>query len=373
LTLRIVAMRAGGLIWLEGSGHTAGVIQKAVLVLGVGALVVAAMGPRRAGSKGGAAASFVLPALGGAIVSLAWLSASPLRGLSASPLVELLLAVGPLAVLAAGAGRDAPAASAGEASEVSPSSRTGHIAAPSPRLFAGRAATAIAAILAVLSLAAFAKRHAPPSDVLPVGEALARIHAAFPDLREVLAGPGLTRGVVAHTAGAAGFTVVESARAGRAAVLAIASRPPAIAERDALVPRLGERVLDRYGLAGTRTLLRWTIYRPLSLRIDPAGDRPNIAIVSVDTLRADHLGSMDIHARPPRGWIAGRPGRSSTSARCRRRPRPAPSFSSLMTGRLPIAHGVRKNYEFLDPGTGPCADPGAGRLRTPRASCRASS
>src|SRR5262249_30074945 len=122
---------------------------------------------------------------------------------------------------------------------------------------------------------------------------------------------------------------------------------------------IGGRLLERYGIvAGSdnatgkggllaASSLRWSVYRPVSVRVPAVRPRPAIAIISVDTPRAGHLSPSrsDRGTRPPRPAWACLYERAVAAA-----PSTAPSFSSLMTGRLPIAHGVRKNYELLDPG-----------------------
>lgn len=332
----IVAAHPDGLLWLEGSGRSARTIQKIVLLVGVLGVVHGARHPRAPGPDEDRRHVLMVPALGGVLASLVWLSIPALRSVSTSPLSVLLLAAPPLGVLGI-ASRARPAADAEGAAK--------------GRVLAGRGTAVMAAILVVLSLAAYAKRRPRPLDVLPIAEALGRLRTSAPEVREILAGPGLTRGVIAHARGRAGFAVVESPREARAGMLAIASDPPTPSERDALASRIGDRVLDRYGLVGEATPLRWTTFRPLALRIDPAGARPNIAIVSIDTLRADHLGVY--------GYSRGTSpllDRWAQEALVYERamsaaPATAPSFSSVMTGRLPIAHGVRKNYEFLDPGS----------------------
>ena len=320
--------------WHDGSGRMARTIQKLVLSLGVLGVAYGAARPGEQGPDDDRRRAFMIPALSGVFAAIVWLAVAGLRTVSVSPLAVLLLVAPPLAVLGV-------ASHAGERHRAADGAR--------PRLLQGRGAAVIAVVLVLLTLAAFARRKPRPLDVLPIAEALGRMKAAAPDVREVLAGPGLTRGVVAHSRGRA-YAVVESLSEAHAGMLAIASDPPHPAERDALASRIGDRVLDRYGLVGTATPLRWTTLRPLTLAIDPSGARPNIAIVSIDTLRADHLGVYGYsRATSPflDRWakVALVYERAMSAA-----PATAPSFSSLMTGRLPIAHGVRKNYEFLDPG-----------------------
>src|SRR5206468_9768425 len=88
-----------------------------------------------------------------------------------------------------------------------------------------------------------------------------------------------------------GFEVVSEPRDERIGMISMASLKPPLRQRDALASALGERVLDRYGVVTSRgASLKWSVFRSFGVRIAPGGARPNIAIISVDTLRADHLG-----------------------------------------------------------------------------------
>jgi len=334
LSSGIVFAHPQGFVWLEGAGRAARTIQKVLLSLGAVGAAYGVLRARDAEPCDEGLRALMDPAMGGVLASLGWLTLPQLRGVSESPLLVLLLASPLLAVLALTA--HPPRAEQNDGTRPPP--------------WSGRGPVVMAALFVVLSLVAFARRQPRLPDVLPLAEALGRMKAAAPDIHEVLVGPGLTRGVLAHARGRSGPLVVDAPSGPHAGMLAVASAPPTPEERDAITSRLGDRVLDRYGLAGDATPLRWTTFRPLALTIDPAGDRPNIAIVSVDTLRADHLGvygygratspSLDRWAQDALVYE-----RAMSAA-----PATAPSFSSLMTGRLPIAHGVRKNYEFLDPG-----------------------
>jgi len=74
--------------------------------------------------------------------------------------------------------------------------------------------------------------------------------------------------------------------------------------------------------------------------------RPNVLIITVDTLRADHVGSYGYAAAqtPAMDALAARGAiftRATTVA-----PLTLPAHSSLMTGMFPAAHGVRDNGGF---------------------------
>ena len=99
-----------------------------------------------------------------------------------------------------------------------------------------------------------------------------------------------------------------------------------------------------------------------SRRPAPAAATASVLLVTVDTLRADRLGSYgDAAARTPAPWTRS-PPRASSSSTPTRRPRiTLPAHASIMTGLLPPAHGVRGNGAFaLGPGA---ADPRGGSAR----------
>jgi arylsulfatase A-like enzyme len=184
-----------------------------------------------------------------------------------------------------------------------------------------------------------------------VGASLVSAGAAEGGAGELLAGPGLSEGFTAHMARELGMQPSRRSSPGKVALLELAAARGTEPERRALEERLGRRVLESSILAGEKDLLlRFNVYRPVSLAIDEGGPRPNIAIVSVDTLRADAL--------PFYGYerdTAPALGRWSEEALVYERAfapasKTAPSFASLMTGRLPVDHGLRSNYDLLDPG-----------------------
>jgi choline-sulfatase len=76
------------------------------------------------------------------------------------------------------------------------------------------------------------------------------------------------------------------------------------------------------------------------------GERPNVLLISIDTLRADHLGSYGYAAAqtPSLDALAGRGLRFSQATTVA--PLTLPAHSSLMTGTFPSYHGVRDNGGF---------------------------
>jgi arylsulfatase A-like enzyme/Tfp pilus assembly protein PilF len=75
-------------------------------------------------------------------------------------------------------------------------------------------------------------------------------------------------------------------------------------------------------------------------------DRPNVLLVTVDTLRADHVGCYgDCNASTPTiDAIATRGVRFETAVA--HAPLTGPSHASILTGQLPIGHGFRNNSGF---------------------------
>jgi Sulfatase len=74
--------------------------------------------------------------------------------------------------------------------------------------------------------------------------------------------------------------------------------------------------------------------------------RPNVLIITIDTLRADHLGSYGYPAaRTPHIDRLAAEGVRCMNANSAA-PITMPSHSSIMTGLLPPAHGVRDNGAY---------------------------
>ena len=81
----------------------------------------------------------------------------------------------------------------------------------------------------------------------------------------------------------------------------------------------------------------------------PAPTRPNVLLVTIDTLRADRLGSYGYAAAatPVLDGLAARGVRFATAVA--HAPLTAPSHASILTGLLPLGHGVRDNGTFVLP------------------------
>jgi len=77
--------------------------------------------------------------------------------------------------------------------------------------------------------------------------------------------------------------------------------------------------------------------------------RPNVLLVTIDTLRADRLGCYGYGgaATPVLDGLAARGVRFATAVA--HAPLTAPSHASILTGLLPLAHGVRDNGAFVLP------------------------
>jgi arylsulfatase A-like enzyme/Flp pilus assembly protein TadD len=77
--------------------------------------------------------------------------------------------------------------------------------------------------------------------------------------------------------------------------------------------------------------------------------RPNVLLVTIDTLRADRLGSYGYAAAatPVLDALAARGVRFTTAVA--HTPLTAPSHASILTGLLPLGHGVRDNGSFVLP------------------------
>ena len=77
--------------------------------------------------------------------------------------------------------------------------------------------------------------------------------------------------------------------------------------------------------------------------------RPNILLVTVDTLRADHLGCYGYTsaAPPPIDGLAARGVRFVTVMS--QAPLTGPSHATILTGLTPLGHGFRNNSGFALP------------------------
>jgi choline-sulfatase len=86
--------------------------------------------------------------------------------------------------------------------------------------------------------------------------------------------------------------------------------------------------------------------RPIAPRSGSA-DRPNVLLVTIDTLRADHVGSYGYQAAstPTIDALAARGVRFDTSVA--HTPLTGPSHASILTGHTPLGHGFRNNSGYV--------------------------
>jgi arylsulfatase A-like enzyme/cytochrome c-type biogenesis protein CcmH/NrfG len=80
--------------------------------------------------------------------------------------------------------------------------------------------------------------------------------------------------------------------------------------------------------------------------ISPRDERPDVLLITIDTLRADAVGAYG-HSGNPTPWIdrLAAAGARFQSARAQT-PLTLPSHATVLTGRYPFAHGVRDNAGF---------------------------
>jgi arylsulfatase A-like enzyme/cytochrome c-type biogenesis protein CcmH/NrfG len=113
------------------------------------------------------------------------------------------------------------------------------------------------------------------------------------------------------------------------------------------------RTIRCIGLAGglavaALTGCRWAV-PPSVTAAAPAGGRPNVLLVTIDTLRADRLGC---YGRAPAmtpilDGLAARGARFATAVA--HVPLTGPSHASILTGLNPLGHGVRDNGGYALP------------------------
>jgi choline-sulfatase len=99
-----------------------------------------------------------------------------------------------------------------------------------------------------------------------------------------------------------------------------------------------------WGLAAALTALAGVVWLAR-----PPRTRPNVLLVTIDTLRADHVGSYGGRDAdtPVLDALAARGVRFATAIA--HAPLTAPSHASILTSLLPPAHGVRDNGTFVLP------------------------
>jgi len=102
-------------------------------------------------------------------------------------------------------------------------------------------------------------------------------------------------------------------------------------------------VVAGIGLAGVLKARRAGVAPP------PPGGRPNVLLVTLDTVRADHLGCYGAAraATPTLDALAASGVRFATAVA--HAPLTAPSHASILTSRTPLGHGVRDNGAYVLP------------------------
>jgi arylsulfatase A-like enzyme/Tfp pilus assembly protein PilF len=107
-----------------------------------------------------------------------------------------------------------------------------------------------------------------------------------------------------------------------------------------------KRALAIAGVGVTAAAVVWLARGPLRHVPRAAASRPNLLLVSIDTLRPDHLGCYGYAAaRTPRLDALAKSGLLFENATTVM-PLTLPAHSSLMTGAFPAHHGVRDNGGF---------------------------
>ena len=81
--------------------------------------------------------------------------------------------------------------------------------------------------------------------------------------------------------------------------------------------------------------------------VPPPADRPNVLLITIDTLRADRLGGYGhrMAATPTLDGLAARGARFATAVA--HTPLTGPSHASILTGLSPLGHGFRNNSGFV--------------------------
>src|SRR5262245_20017333 len=79
----------------------------------------------------------------------------------------------------------------------------------------------------------------------------------------------------------------------------------------------------------------------------PRTDRPNVLLITIDTLRADRLGCYGYRnaTTPTLDGLAARGVRFKTAVA--HTPLTGPSHASILTGLSPLGHGFRNNSGFV--------------------------
>jgi arylsulfatase A-like enzyme/Tfp pilus assembly protein PilF len=115
-------------------------------------------------------------------------------------------------------------------------------------------------------------------------------------------------------------------------------RPEKVDQKEGVTPR------PRYAIWASLAAI---LLLGLSLVLAPRKHAPNLLLVTIDTLRADHLGAYGYPdgATPVLDGLAGR-GFHFTNAHTVA-PLTGPSHATILTGSYPPSHGVRDNAVFI--------------------------
>src|SRR5262245_33330269 len=122
--------------------------------------------------------------------------------------------------------------------------------------------------------------------------------------------------------------------------------PHALALGD-FAPRAGRRRFALTIVFSTLTLVVGCSSRGSESNVPPRPIRPNVLLVTIDTLRADHVGSYGYHdaSTPTIDALARRGVRFETAVA--HAPLTGPSHASILTGQTPLGHGFRNNSGFI--------------------------
>src|SRR5579864_9389068 len=95
-----------------------------------------------------------------------------------------------------------------------------------------------------------------------------------------------------------------------------------------------------------RPVAAWLVLSLVLAGCEPAPEHPNVVIITFDTTRAEHLGTygMSLAHTPTIDRLAAEGVRFDNAISAA--PITAVSHSTIMTGLLPPAHGVRDNGSF---------------------------
>lgn len=128
-----------------------------------------------------------------------------------------------------------------------------------------------------------------------------------------------------------------------------AASPPGGAATVRKPPPRRQRAVAALAIGAALLLIGWLGFT----RYHGEEARPNVLLVTVDTLRADHVGCYGHPGAqtPTLDGLAARGVRFATAVA--HAPLTAPSHASILTGLVPVRHGVRDNGGFALPGQVP--------------------